>query len=1141
MPANHSPVPARRGSMRTRIAANNSSNQSSASLRQGPVSASSSSTTTTRAQLQARQSSPQQSEPSSASSTSTSALTSSTIGRQSRPRREAATLSTVDADSSRKQRRRHSKGKEPTPEISTPPISGTSSMARDDSSPTRSSVKDMDVDMDPKASSSRPVSRDRRFGTQKQSIRRSVSAASKSRVPALKHTSNSNNTSNSSNNDNGSGSNSSAEQSKTSERNRNRVESNSVSEDRDVEDASSESDGEKGDAESDDDHQAHGSSKEKVSRTTKTPPKRRLRSSRLIPNVVAHLATDDILAEYTDEQQELRANISAAEALTRLFRKGIEGSESLHPDMVEEQDYELIRHAFGEIEDLSLNLTGVLPTEDESSVEDDELTKDLKREHRSAKTNLYKISTEYKEMQASMVVQMFKDLDTEEAQIKAGTHPGLLAELKAIEERRRARISVVKARKDYLQRMWEHNFQASRKAANDQYRVGQVAARRTIIDLVQNRMNRIKQEMAQSNKAEAKSLAKRRALARALSYRQTTLATGYNSCGDSCSSYDSYSSSGSECSDCEICQPKRRTGATQLTSPKGLSRKEVEVDLAFLFPEPTSRTFRHRPSDPSGVYSYYGQEFEDPSRRRGACRNQQHLIDQLNEEKKRKRRVLEREIQHSMGHKQQTEDDRDDPRNDMNADVDLDFDASEREGQATSRSHSPIRLRSSGHANARSSKASTDRQPRFLPGFGPNGMRNNGPVAEPANPTSRPIRYPISDSQGRLSDPRRTGASSDIYTSVSRDDIRPYSLIERESARMRGVRPPQDSLYHHRNGHSSGTGQDLSHYLAQDRFRLQERQDHASGPYYGPDRPPPRMPSPRQSYLASYPMDPRAHPNYIKPPRKRPPPPPEPADYYNPRGRPLKSARVIPWAGPVPNSRMSSASNAAYPGSPSTTPDMSPRLQERASYSNTSGQGFRMTATGTPPGGYLSEAVRFGHESPFYLNPNSSRSGLYIERQTRGHSPAASSIPRTLGSPSLSAVSRPVFHSSSRHPESRSMPASPELSRRAMMSPTIPAQKSANGPAPPKGTISTTAMLIDLSSPQSSPLLEPRKPVPCATDAAVVPVPKTRSNGVGLVVDQTRVHSPTRIEVDLTEESTDDPQPMVTNGAATQQSQGQTD
>jgi hypothetical protein len=120
--------------------------------------------------------------------------------------------------------------------------------------------------------------------------------------------------------------------------------------DHDVEGASSGS--EDGDADSETDQR--GSIKGKKPKSTSGPSRRRLRSSKMIPSATAQLVAesngltlDQILDEYNEDQQQLRADTSAAEALTRLFRQGIQDSESLHPDMVDAQDYELIRHTFG--------------------------------------------------------------------------------------------------------------------------------------------------------------------------------------------------------------------------------------------------------------------------------------------------------------------------------------------------------------------------------------------------------------------------------------------------------------------------------------------------------------------------------------------------------------------------------------------------------------------------------------------------------------------------------------------------------------------------------------------------------------------------------------------------------------------------
>lgn len=56
-----------------------------------------------------------------------------------------------------------------------------------------------------------------------------------------------------------------------------------------------------------------------------------------------------------------------------------------------------------EIEDLNLNLTGTLTAPDESSGEDDDLTRDLKRKHRRAKRVLLDISAKYKAVKRRLV------------------------------------------------------------------------------------------------------------------------------------------------------------------------------------------------------------------------------------------------------------------------------------------------------------------------------------------------------------------------------------------------------------------------------------------------------------------------------------------------------------------------------------------------------------------------------------------------------------------------------------------------------------------------------------------------------------------------------------------------------------------
>ncbi|KAF9126279.1 hypothetical protein BG015_004741, partial [Linnemannia schmuckeri] len=589
-----------------------------------------------------------------------------------------------------------------------------------------------------------------------------------------------------------------------------RAESSHVSEERDGDDGSSASDGDDADADSDDDQRGTEASKEKRSRTERVPTKRRLRSSRRIPNVVAHLTADadrldmdHLLGDFTEEQQQLKANTSAAVALTRLFQQGIQDSESLHPDMVDAQDYELIRHTFGDIEDLNLNLTGTMSTPDESNSEDDELTRDLKRDHRTAKRNLYEISAEYKVAKNSMRIKMTAALDVEEKQIRAGTHPGLLAELKAIEDRRNARIDIARAQKGYAERMWEKNYQAVRKAAFDQYKAGLIDTRRVMIDLVQSRMDRIKQEMEESNRVAEKANIKTKALAEALVYRNAIMMghedPANDSCGESCSSYDSYSSSGSECSDCEICIPSKQSRVPRLTAPQGLSRKEVAADLAFLFPEESLS----RPAASRDTFSPMGH----------VVSQQQHMIDQMNEERRKRRRVLDREMQNKTAYKKHAGQSTDNratsrsPGRDMDIDQEADdlFDqqlARSRYGKEyNSRADSPTQAQGRRYrsiVDASPIILTKDHQPRFIPGFGPDGPERASPKDDPNSPYVS--RYPLVDRYGRPWDAGRPGASAKLTDPRQLRPPPPLPVGGREASRPYGPSPHYDTSPKERNG-----------------------------------------------------------------------------------------------------------------------------------------------------------------------------------------------------------------------------------------------------------------------------------------------------------------------------------------------------
>ncbi|KAG9063840.1 hypothetical protein KI688_003952 [Linnemannia hyalina] len=890
-----------------------------------------------------------------------------------------------------------------------------------------------------------------------------------------------------------------------------RTESSHVSEERDGDDGSSASDGDDADADSDDDRRGTGASKEKRSRTERVPTKRRLRSSKRIPNVVAHLTADadgldmdHLLSDFTEEQQQLKANTSAAVALTRLFRQGIQDSESLHPDMVDAQDYELIRHTFGEIEDLNLNLTGTMSTPDESNSEDDELTRDLKRDHRAAKRNLYEVSAEYKVAKNSMRIQMTAALDVEETQIRAGTHPGLLAELRAIEDRRNARIDIARAQKGYAERMWEQNYQAVRKAAFDQYKAGLIDTRRVMIDLVQSRMDRIKQEKEESNRVAEKANIKTKALAEALFYRNTVIANHANpandSCGESCSSYDSYSSSGSECSDCEICIPSKQSRVSRLTAPQGLSRKEVAADLAFLFPDETLS----RPAASRDTFSPMGQ----------VVSQQQHMIDQMNEERRKRRRVMDREMQNKTAYKKHAGQSADirmtsgSPTHDMDIDQEADdmFDqqlARSRHGKGyNSRADSPAQAQGRRYRSipdAPPTRPTKDHQPRFIPGFGPDGPEQAPPKDDPSSPYSS--RYPLTDRYGRPWDASRLGIPDKLTDPRQLRPPPPLSVGGRESSRPFGSSRHYDASPKERNGRLADPLQDARQQLMHPRSRhhddsYRSRYEHDPAIAYGPHHTQSlRYPSDPAAY---HPPDPRAYPyddpRSIVPPRKRPPmlpPPPQseasvyPPYVRAPRGRPPKNPRVSSFVDPAvvvskssPYAHDPEYNRASFPSSPQEGP---------------AGARYHNGTRAYPPGGYF-PGFRAREPYPIDRSPTVPHAGGRASPQERG---VSTTSPLLAGSRShplspLNAVSRPAYPPGSYTGHMSPHHLSPDLRRGGSLYPPPGPMHSSGGyggphpPPPTKGRRSP--VVIDLSSEPNSPVLEPiQAPSPKPKDAGKGP------------------------------------------------------
>ncbi|KAF9115102.1 hypothetical protein BGX27_008905 [Mortierella sp. AM989] len=1078
------PSEARRGSLRSRNAAsatNTQSNLTSNSSKPGTIAQ-------TRAQHQSLQDSQQ------SRGIAGSASTLSTPGRPGRPRKEVISVLIEDIDKSRKSRGKLSKTRESTVEPSTSPTSGSPSIEQE-ARLSRPPTKDTHMDVD-KEGLETHSQLSRRSNSIRNNTRQSTSTSKEVHQPF----------------GNNSGDNSSSSgSSEAPDQRKDRAQPNQDGQDRGTEDASSDSGDDDGDDGSDEDHQERGITKGKRQKTATVPSRRRLRSSKLIPSVVAHLAADSdgltidqILDEYTEEQQVLRANAGAAEALTRLLRRAIQDSESLHPDLVDAQDYELIRHTFGEIEDLNLNLTGTLTAPDESSGEDDDLTRDLKRKHRRAKRVLLDISAKYKAVKRSMTIKLSADLDKEEAQIKDGTHPDLLAELKAIEERRQARIKVVKAQRDYCQQMWEVNFQAVCKAADDQYHAGKVSARRNIKDMVQYRMNRIKQELAQHKRASSKS-------SRRLIYVNAVEANGYESCGESCSSYDSYSSSGSECSDCEICRPPRHLQIPQLRSPKGLTRREVALDLSFLFPESGTGGSRRQPPDNFGSSRsllrrtrQYSSDGEDSSYRQSNSRNQQYMIDHLNDERRRKRRVLDRELQSRAAYKIHPVGEREGKTggHDMDIDQDQELEHLERGvlgvqsiGEPSSRSHSPTQSR--GNAQLASQRShSKDYRPRFLPGFGPDGMESSKRYVESLMDPRLASKYSAFDRYSRPLDRSRSGATDKLK--ANHDDAHLYPNMERESTRMRGVRAMREAYSPERDGNQHEqyyAQQYLNQYEPRDAIYHSRKHVHRTS-----------ASNPAEDV---YPFDNDKKPRHSIPKSKLTPYPPPSKDgtgYHNPRGRPLKSSQILlPWVEPVVRQGHAAEPSSLTSSRPSASPITDPRYDGHTSPTPVNGVSPRNPSV-----------VRYDtsrpREEPYLENHNSSarskapHSHRRIDepiQERQGSKYPSNPIPSPSYIRKTGSMHPPMpYYPRSSHlpPHSQRPPISPDMVRlsgsstmafqqqqryqqqqqqRLAMQRTL-SSAPAERPAP---------IIIDLSSPPASPKQEPAKASSVTAPASTTPFP----------------------------------------------------
>ncbi|ORZ21840.1 hypothetical protein BCR41DRAFT_21824 [Lobosporangium transversale] len=608
--------------------------------------------------------------------------------------------------------------------------------------------------------------------------------------------------------------------------------------------------------------------------------------------------------------------------------------------------------------------------------------------------------------------------------------------------------------------------------------------------MVQNRMNRIKREMAQSKRMAAKSAPRR------LTFVNPVEVTGYSSCDDDCSSYDSYSSSGSECSDCEICRPPRHLRIPQLKPPKGLNRREMALDLAFLFPQPQFNKDYFRATtelagsqDLIGYSRQYNSEGEEPLR--PTAKNQQYMIDHLNDERRRKRRVLDRELQNKVAYKKHPDDEKGYrieglSSNDMDVDQAQDIMYLEREASAGpstfesgSRPHSPITAKSTLRSSL--NRDSKSHQPRFLPGFGPDGMQSPRRTAE-SLPIPPPLpRYSTADRHGQSLDSNHLRAQ-EPYRTYGRD-ILPYPMTERDIPRVHGQWSGQEASWNPQS--QTYIQQHLRQQEVHDAAYRSHQDLHLSDNDFSYKAPPPEDVYPFESerrikFKHVFPQQRRLPPS----PPLLPPPPQDPNRYQHPRVRPLKSK-------PLPLVDLADSQGQTYDRS------LPPRGRPR-----------------------MATSVRLTHQDG--LNHNTGlRTGEGIESTHVNlyNSPAGTSRFKMQGQPYERFVTKPLTStppSSSMPPPSRATPwhhpytGPPSSGQRHphRHQPRSTSRQRLQQPAPRYSREpSTTPTFMDLTSPASSPkqssatLPSPRMSVP-TSDGNALMANGEQQNGLSLGADR---------------------------------------
>lgn len=131
---------------------------------------------------------------------------------------------------------------------------------------------------------------------------------------------------------------------------------------------------------------------------------------------------------------------------------------------------------------------------DDSSPEDDDETKTLKKLHRKAKRKLSTLSERFERAKNAYIDSALSEVESEQKSIKAGSHPLYLDVLKQLEDQKSTKISSAQGQRRLHCEEIERLYDADVKIAFDQFRQRKAALRTKMISEISNKIRQLDKE-----------------------------------------------------------------------------------------------------------------------------------------------------------------------------------------------------------------------------------------------------------------------------------------------------------------------------------------------------------------------------------------------------------------------------------------------------------------------------------------------------------------------------------------------------------------------------------------------------------------------------------------------------------------------